>query len=443
MENNTETKLLQITYRAKEAPKLVFTSLKHLIDANFLWTCFQELKAHKAAGVDQRTLESYTDTEMITVITDMITKMKENHYRPQPVRRVKIPKDNGKTRSLGIPTVTDKVVQLAITKILTAIYEPTFLPVSFGYRPDKNPHDALKEINHMVMGKPVNYIIEADIEGFFDHVDHQWLRKCLEVRIKDPRFVDLIIAFMKAGIMEGQTFIPSKSGTPQGGILSPVLANIYLHYVLDLWFTQMIQKKLVGYSQLVRYADDFIIGCQHEQEAKLILAELTKRLKEFGLTLSKEKTNLLEFGRFAEENIEKRSGGKDRLSTFDFLGFTHYCDKTRDGRFAIKVKTSHKRFSKAIQSMEDWLQQVRSFLPIQDIWKTMKQKLSGHYQYYGVSGNFEAIFRFYKQSKKLAFKWLNRRSQKSSYNYSHFREMCLKYPLPEPKLKYAFYNTYG
>jgi group II intron reverse transcriptase/maturase len=450
MEQNTATKLIRITQKAKEISTYKFISLKYLINEAYLFDCFHELKAHKAAGVDGKTLESYTDAEMKQTIQMTITQMKENHYRPQPVRRVLIPKANGKTRPLGIPTVIDKVVQLGIAKILEAIFEPTFLTVSYGYRPGKNPHDCLKEINHMVMGKPVNYILEADIEGFFDHVDHAWMRKCLEVRIKDQRFINLIVSFLKAGVMEDHQVKPSSKGTPQGGIISPILANIYLHYVLDLWFTKKMQKTHTGYSQLIRYADDFIVGFQIKTEALQFRQNLKQRLEEFNLKLAEEKTELIEFGRYAEENIAKRrkddkseGQGKGKPPSFDFLGFTHYCGHTKDGRFAIKVKTSHSRFTRSIQSMEDWLKQVRSCLNLQEIWDGLDKRLRGHYQYYGVSGNFDSILTFHKLTRRLTFKWLNRRSQKKSWNWEQFDLFTDKYQLPRPKLTYNFYNTYA
>src|SRR3989338_3661169 len=440
MEHNTETKLIQITKKAREEPKYRFTYLKYLLNAEYLGRCFHLLKTGKAAGVDGRTLESYSEEEMGKVIQETITMMKTNHYRPQPVRRVMIPKDTGAKRQLGIPTVIDKVVQLGCAQILEAIFEPIFLPVSFGYRPERDAHQCLKEINHMVMGKPVNFILEADIETFFDTVNHDWLITSLKQRIGDPRFINLIVQFLKAGVMERWEVKPTTQGTPQGGILSPILANIYLHYVLDLWFTKREQKSMRGDSQLIRYADDFVIGCQYRQEAETIHKDMTERLKRFGLTLSAQKTRVIEFGRFAKENRSKR--GERNPETFDFLGFTHYCDQTRDGRFAIKVKTSRKRLNRALKHMNSWFKSVRSKAPILSLWSTLTTKLRGHYQYYGVSGNFEAIQRYYYQTRNIAYKWLNRRSQKKSMNWEEFTRYTMRFPLPQPKLTYAFYNTW-
>src|SRR3989344_7351491 len=247
METNTEDKLILIAKRAGEKPRLKFISLIHLMNAKYLKECYHLLKRRKASGVDLRTLESYTKEEMYQTLDEVVRLMKAKRYKPQPVRRVYIDKENGKKRSLGIPTVIDKVVQLGMTRILEAIYEQTFLPVSFGYRPERGAHEAIKEINHMLMGKKVNWVVEADIKGFFDHIDHGWMLRCLEERIKDPNFISLIKKFLKAGIMEGY-YIPTNDGTPQGGIVSPMLANIYLHYALDLWFEKREKKALQGYS---------------------------------------------------------------------------------------------------------------------------------------------------------------------------------------------------
>lgn len=438
--DNTAAKLIRITKKAQEEPKYRFTFLKHLLNEAYLQECYHDLKKGKAAGVDRRTMESYTEQEMREAIKETIIKMKTNRYRPQPVRRVHIPKENGKERLLGIPTVTDKVVQRAVTRILESIFEPTFLPVSYGYRPKRDAHECLKEVNHMVMQQKVNHMIEADIEGFFDHVNHDWMIRCIQERIGDPRFIGLIRQFLKAGVMDGDHRIDTMEGTPQGGILSPVLANIYLHYVLDLWFMCKERKQMKGYTQLIRYADDFVIGCQYQSEAEQIREDLKVRLGKFGLQLAEEKTRVVEFGRYAGENREKRGEGKP--DTIEFLGFTNYCGQTRDGRFASKVKTSRKRMKRGLHIMQEWLKTMRNTLPIREMWPLLKMKLSGHYHYYGVSGNFDAIKQFYEQTRRLTFKWLNRRSQKKSWNWEQFTKMELRFPLPRPKLYYAFYNTW-
>lgn len=438
--DNTATKLTLIAKKAREEPRLQFISLIHHLNVDYLKECFKLLKKGKAAGVDGRTLESYTDKEINRTIENTIDKMKRKKYRPQPVRRVYIGKPNGDRRPLGIPTIIDKIIQLACTKILEAIYEQTFLKTSYGYRPKRNAHECLKEINHMIMGKKVNWIIDADIKGFFDHVDHHWMMESLDQRIADPNFKSLIYKFLKAGVMEEGKYIKTIKGTPQGGIISPILANIYLHYVLDLWFEREKKKNLNGFAQLIRYADDFIIGTQYQYEAEQILKDLEARLAKFGLKLAKEKTSIKEFGRFAEENHKQR--GERKPETFDFLGLTHYCTKTSDGRFMVRLKTSRKRMNRALVEMNKWFKTIRNRMPLPAIWKLIALKLQGHYNYYGVSGNFEAIDRYYYKIRCLIFKWMNRRSQKRSWNKNGFYKYLITYPLPEPKLAYAIYNTW-
>ncbi len=440
METNTATKLILIARIAQERKDEKFTSLMHLLNAKYFFECFKELKKRKAAGIDGKTVESYTELEIKQTLEQTVLQIKQKKYHPKPVRRVDILKDNGKIRKLGIPTVVDRVVQLAMTKILKAIYESDFLAISYGYRPEKDAHTCLKEVNHMIMREKVNWIIDADIKGFFDTIDHSWMIKCLEQRIKDPNFKSLILRFLKAGIMSEGYREKTEKGTPQGGIISPVLANIYLHYVLDLWFERREKKKIAGYTQLTRYADDFIIGVQHQAEAKQILTDLSERLKKFGLELSLEKTKIIEFGRFARENQTKK--GKDKPETFTFLGFTHYCSTTQDARFMVKVETSSKRLDKAIKGIKIWLKSKRNQKHLKEMWPVLKIKVQGHYNYYGVSGNLEGLKQYYEQTKRLLFKWINRRSQKKTWNWKTFERYLSQYPIPKPKLTYAIYHTW-
>jgi RNA-directed DNA polymerase len=440
VDKTTKFKLTLIAKKATEQPKLKFTSLIHLLNTEYLLECFAELKSHKAPGVDKRTVESYTPQEINEAIIQIVANLKDHTYRPQPVRRVIIPKADGKTRPLGIPTVIDKTLQLACAKILEHLFEPLFLNLSYGFRPNRNAHQAVAAVNHMVMGQKVNWIIDADIKGFFDNVSHDWLLKCLEQRLSDPNFLWLIRKFLKAGVMTEEKVQSTNQGTPQGGIISPILANTYLHYVLDLWFEVKEKKQLTGYSQLIRYADDFIIGVQTKQEAERILKDIRERFAQFGLTLAGDKTRILEFGRFAKNNTDKRGGGKPQ--TFDFLGFTHYCSQTRDGRFALKIKTGRKKFTLSMVKQKDWLKAVRNRIKLPKIWKILALKLQGHYQYYGISGNFEGIKSYYQSTERQAYKWINRRSQKKTWNWDSFRDYLKLYPLPLPKLTYAIYNTW-
>jgi group II intron reverse transcriptase/maturase len=398
------------------------------------------LKRGKAPGIDGRTMESYTEEEIKTRLMETVALLKGKRYHPKPLRRVYIESGSRKERPLGIPAVIDKVVQLGITRILEPIYEPLFMPVSYGYRKNRNAHEALKEINHMIMGRRVNWIIEADIKSFFDSINHQWLMRMVKERITDSSLLLIIYRFIRSGIMEEGNYKKTTEGTPQGGVLSPILANIYLHYVLDLWFEMKLKQTLQGYAQLIRYADDFIIGTQHKYEAERIIDKLHERFLKFGLSLSKEKTRILEFGRFAEENTRRR--GENKPETFNFVGFTHYCDKTRDGRFAVKVKTERKRQNKALTAFNQWIKSIRNRKTTESIWQLIASKLTGHYNYYGVSGNFESIKHYYSRVRNLTFKWLNRRSRKKSWNWEGFIRYNSLYPLPRPKLTYAFYNTW-
>ncbi len=440
METNTATKLILIAKIAKEQKTKKFTALMHLLNAQYFYECFKELKKKKAAGVDGRTMESYSEEEIKQTLKQTVIRIKQKRYHPLPVRSVDILKDNGKIRTLGIPTIVDRVVQMAMTKILQTIYEPNFLEVSYGYRPGKDAHSCLKAINHMIMQKKVNWIIDADISGYFDNIDHTWMIRCLEQRIKDPNFKSLILRFLKAGTIKEGRKQKTDKGTPQGGIISPMLANIYLHYVLDLWFAKREGKQMQGYAELVRYADDFIVGVQHRNEAKKLLKDIAERLEKFGLTLSIEKTGIKEFGRFAKENQIQKGGSKSE--TFDFLGFTHYCSKTRDGRFKLGVKTSRKKLNIAIQAMDNYLKSMRNQSHPKDIWPILKVKLLGHYNYYGISGNMEEIKIYYQKTKNRIFHWLSRKSQRSRWDWEEFTRYLSRYPLPEPKLTYEIYNTW-
>lgn len=441
METKTATKLILIAEKAKEDLSLKFTALIHHINPEYLLACYQDLKQGKAPGIDYRTKESYTEEEIREIINQIVARMKTRKYRPQPVRRTYISKENSyKKRPLGLPTVVDKTIQLAIKNILERIYEPNFLDCSYGYRPNRDAHQALKAVNHLVMQKKINWIIDADIESFFDNVDHYWMMDCLTQRIKDPRFKSIIFKFLKSGVLEEGKYQATEQGTPQGGIVSPILANIYLHYVLDLWFEKVVKKELNGNVELIRYADDFVIGLQYKDQAEKLLEMLKRRLAKFGLKLSEKKTNILEFGRFAKENYQKRGQGKPK--TFDFLGFTHYCSTTRDGRFKLGTKTSHRGMRRSLKKMNKWLKSVRNLIKQVEICKQLSVRLVGHYNYYGISGNFESIKQFYYQTTTLTYKWLNRRSQKRSFNWLTFNQYLEKHPLPKPKLKFQIYNTW-
>lgn len=430
-----QMKLNLITKRATEDGKFKFTSLIHLINEETLKECFFMLDKDKATGIDNVTYKEY-EVYLNTNIQKLVKRMKEGKYYPQPVRRTYIPKGDGNLRPLGIPALEDKIVQMGMTRILNAIYEPNFLDCSYGYRKGRDCHTALKQLDNVIMSKPVNHVIDADIRGFFDNVDHVWLMKMLEERIQDKKFLKLIRRFLKAGVIEEGMITTSDYSVPQGGLISPILSNIYLHYVLDLWVEKVVKRDSMGFVELVRYCDDFVILMQYKEDAEIILKATNERLNKFGLDLAQEKTRIIEFGRYAQQNADRN---KIRPSTFDFLGFTHYCDKSRKGYFKVGRKTRKKKFNAKLVEMNDWLKKIRNMVKIQDWWKVLESKLRGHYQYYGVSGNYASIKQFYHETCRLVFKWINRRSQKKSMNLKEFYAYLERYPLPNPKIKHNFY----
>ena len=328
------------------------------------------------------------------------------------------------------------MVQKAIARILTAIYEVDFMDFSYGFRPNRGCHDAIKRLHEVLIRHRINHIVDADIKGFFDNVDHQWMMRCLEERIRDRGLLRYIKRFLKAGVMEEGKWQETEKGTPQGGIISPVLANIYLHYILDLWLVKAVQPWCRGEVMMVRYADDFVICVQYNDEAEKILVALKKRLHKFGLELAMDKTKIIEFGRYAIERAQKRG---QKAETFTFLGFTHYCGKTRKGKFKVGRITDRKRFRAKIKAMNNWLKEVRNIAHIKEWWPILKAKLSGHFQYYGVSENYRGIRRFYFLTIRLVMKWLNRRSQKMSMNWEQFLKYLKRYQLPRPKISFSLY----
>lgn len=430
----TETRLRFITQRAKENPKYKFTSLAYLLNEGFLEQCFKALKKNKACGIDGVKVEEY-EVHLGENLKDLVGRMKALHYYPQSVRRVNIPKPDGKSRPLGIPTVEDKIVQMGIKRILESIFEVDFSDSSYGFRPNRSCHDALNVVDKTIMTKPVKAIVDMDIEKFYDTVDHKWLIECLRQRINDLSLLRLIVRFLKAGVMEEGKYFETDRGTPQGSVLSPILSNIYLHYILDLWFERVARKQFVGFVKLIRYADDFIVCFENSDEARKFSEMLKQRLAKFGLKVAEDKSRVIEFGRRVWEKT-RQEGGK--VATFDFLGFTHYCDKTRKGKFKLGRKTSNKKFKQKMVAMNEWFKNVRNLVKREEWWKVLRMKLIGHYRYYGISGNMQALRKFYYLTSKLAYKWLNRRSQKKSYTYDCYCKW-LKVTLPEPKIYHLTY----
>jgi RNA-directed DNA polymerase len=432
-----EEKLKLIAEGAKQDKKRKFISLVHHINEESLAACYRELKKDKACGIDGVTVGEY-GANLTGNLRYLIHRMKTKKYRPQPVRRVYIPKPGKKEkRPLGIPSVEDKLVQIMLKKILEAIYEQDFLECSNAYRPNRSAHIAINQLDKVVMTKGINYIVEVDIKKFFDEVRHYWLIRGVEERVKDPNFLWLIRRFLKAGIMEEGQYIKSKEGTPQGGVISPVLANIYLHYALDDWFEKKFRREAKGYAQLIRFSDDFVVACQHREDAERFLQELEERLAKFGLRISKEKTKVIKFGRRTWKDSQ---GTGEKVPTFDFLGFTHYCTASRRGKFIVGHKTSKKKLARALRETKEWLKKIRNKYRLREWWSTLKAKLRGHYNYFGISGNMRCLRQFYAMVKSMVFKWINRRSQKKSMNWKKYLQYLEWNPLPTPKIYHSIYT---
>ena len=425
------TKLQRIAEKARIESSCRFTSLFHLMNVDMLRECFRQLRKDAAAGIDKVTKKEY-GSSLEKNLTALVEKLHRMSYLPLPVRRVYIPKPgSSKERPLGIPALEDKLVQAGLARILSAIYEQDFIEDSYGFRPDRGCHDALRALSQEVEGGRVHYIVDADIKGFFDNVDHEWLMKFLGHRIADKRVLRYVKRFLKAGIMENGAVSASDKGTPQGGIVSPILANIYLHYSLDLWFTRVFQKGCYGQSRMIRYADDFVVCFERESDAIRFRQALDERLSIFGLEISPEKTKAIEFGPLAQAKAKRRGG---KAATFDFLGFTHYCSRSRNGRrFRMKRVTSRKKFTAKIRMFRDWLKANRT-LPTDELMEKVASKLRGHFAYYGVTDNSIGISRFVYEVRCLLFKWLNRRGKRGCMNWEKFNLFLNKFPLPRPRI---------
>ncbi|GAB3059886.1 group II intron reverse transcriptase/maturase [Virgibacillus ainsalahensis] len=432
-----ETKLTRITELAKTNHDMVFTSLAHLLNEKNLKQCHHELPKGKATGINGVTKEDY-DIELDENIKGLVERLKKKAYRPVPVKRTYINKPGTKKkRPLGIPDHEDKIVQRALAKILNAIYENDFLDCSFGFRPNRSGHDALKILNVYMENRYTNYVVDADIKGFFDNVDHEWMMKFLKHRINDPNLLRIIARFLKGGYMEEGKYFDTDRGTPQGGVISPILANVYLHYVLDLWFEESVRKQCKGQAYIVRYADDFVCCFQYRRDAEAFYSALITRLQKFNLELAEDKTKIITFGRFAEKDCKRKGQGKP--PTFDFLGFTHYCGESQKGKFRVKRKSNRKKVNDKLKKHKQWLKTHRT-MDIKDIMARVKRSLNGYYNYYCITDNTREVENFFDRVKQLLFKWMNRRSQRKSFSWDKFKLFLRKYPLPSPRLKVNIYD---
>lgn len=439
MADKVEAKLSQLAELARERPHHKYTSLAFLLNEGFLARCFRELGKDKAPGVDGETWEGY-EKGLEGNLKKLVGRMKAKNYWPQPVRRAYIPKDEHSHRPLGIPATEDKVVQKGVSRILEAIYESDFLDCSYGFRPGRNCHDALGAVNRIIERSPINHIVEADIKGFFDNVSHEWMMAFLKERINDPSFLRIIERFLKAGYKDSGLLVATEKGTPQGGNISPILANVFLHYVLDLWFEKVVKPKMRGQCFLIRYADDFLILVQYQEDAVRIVELLRGRFQKFGLALHPDKTRVMSFGRFERQNAERQNR---KANTFTFLGITHFCDVNRWGGFSMGHTTNGKRFRNKCRDFTEWVKENRCKIFLPDLWRIAGSKLLGHYQYYGISGNYRSLNRFYRAALNSLYKWLNRRSQRKSWNWDVFIKVLKAYPLPKPRIMCNLYVLQG
>ena len=424
------TKLDRIREMSASNPKMVFTSIYHLINEELLWECHKEMDGNKATGVDDVTKAEY-EANLDENLKNLVESLKRKSYRPRPSRRVYIPKINGKLRPLGMACYEDKLVQAALGKVLMAVYEPKYHNSMYGFRPNRGCHGALKEVTRLIEKGKTSYVVDADITAFFNNIDHERVLELIKFRISDPNILWLVKKTLTAGVVEDGKWQPTTKGTEQGNLASPVIANIYMHYALALWYEVKLKKTFRGESGIVIYADDFVATFQHKEDAVRFLKEVKERFALFGLELESEKTRMIEFGRYAEENRKRR--GEGRPETFDFLGFTHYCSKSNKGWFRVKRKTAQKKYRMKLKEMNVWIK-LNRHLRLKDLTDMLNMKLLGHYQYYGVTDNSKSIGNFKNETQKMLFKWLNRRSQRASYTWDGFNELMKMFPLACPRI---------
>jgi group II intron reverse transcriptase/maturase len=415
--------LLDLRVKAKREPKYRFRSLYREIDLRMLHDSFRLLKPKAAVGIDNVSWYEY-ENNLDANLRDLLERLKTQRYRAKQIRRKYIPKASGKLRPLGIPSLEDKIVQMSARRLLQAIYEPIFSDNSMGYRPERGAREASRKLRDQLFFSRVHWIVETDIKGFFDHMDHDWLIRMLEERIADSHFIRLIRKWLRAGILEedGSVLNPI-TGTPQGGIVSPVLANIYLHYALDLWVEKIVKKRCSGQVVYQRYADDFVVGFEYGYEAKSFFEDLPKRLNKFSLEIAPEKSGILRFSR-SDLRHSKR---------FVYLGFDFYWARTRRGKQTVKRRINKKKFQQALKSLKTWLTGARS-TPLKQLAGTLRAKLVGHFNYYGVIGNSQMLSDFFNAARHTIYRVLNNRSQKKSYSWEGFTAMWKTLDIPNPKI---------
>jgi group II intron reverse transcriptase/maturase len=423
------TKLERIAKLAKEAPTMVLKTLAHHIDVQWLREAYRCTRKDGARGVDGQSADEYA-VNLEQNLQALLDRAKSGAYRAPPVRRVHIPKGDGQTRPLGIPTFEDKVLQRAVAMALEAVYEQDFLDCSFGFRPGRSAHGALGTLRDALMEMGGGWVLEADIRKCYETIGHEQLRSVLGQRIGDGVLLRLIGKWLNAGVMEAGELSYPEAGTPQGGVISPLLANIYLHEVLDLWFERVVRPRMRGRTQLIRYADDFVIVFELEGDARRVMEVLPKRFGRYGLTLHPDKTRLVEFRRPSlGGRADGKPGGGTRPGTFDLLGFTHVWGKSKNGYWVVQVKTAKSRFRRALKRVADWCRKSRH-LPIAEQWRLLTAKVRGHMAYFGVIGNSRALFAFKSGVYAAWRRALDRRSQRARMTWAKMRLLHQRYPLP-------------
>jgi RNA-directed DNA polymerase len=433
---SVSTRLHRIAELARRAPDMVIVTLAHHVDLAWMYEAYRQTRKDGAAGVDEVTAAEYAEN-LDSNLRDLLERFKSGSYFAPPVRRVLIPKGDGRTtRPIGIPTFEDKVLQRAVLMVLEAVYEQDFSECSYGFRPSRSAHDALESLWHRLTEVRGGWVLEADISSFFDTLDHGTLRSFLDQRVRDGVIRKMIDKWLKAGVMEDGQLRRLKDGTPQGGVISPLLANIYLHEVLDRWFVEQVRPRMRGAAHLIRYADDFVMVFADESDARRVMEVLPKRFNKHGLSLHPEKTRLIAFGR--PRGAKKRGGG-GKPPTFDFLGFTHYWGLSRQGAWVVKRKTARARLRRALKRVALWCKRNRH-LKVAEQHRYLSAVLLGHFSYYGLTGNGRALGEFRHWVTRIWHYWLQRRSQRRSLVWDRFHRLLKRFPLPLAKVVHSIYR---
>ena len=429
--------LLRVNTAARRSGQTRFTALLHHVDVEALKRAFKRQRRGASPGVDGVTVEDY-EQHLEENLQRLHERIHSGQYWPKPVLRAYIPKADGGQRGLGLPALEDKIAQSAVAEVLNAIYEADFYGFSYGFRPGRSPHGALETLDRTLKTQRVNWVLDFDVRSFFDSLDHEWLMRMLEHRIADRRVLRLIRRWLKAGILEGGEWVAVDTGSPQGSGISPILANVFLHYCFDAWIHQWRQRHARGQVVVVRYADDAVIGAEYEEDARRLLEALKERLAKFGLALNESKTRLIEFGRFAAER--RARAGLRRPETFNFLGFTHYCGQARSGRFTVKRKTQATRMTRKLKELRAEMRK-RWHIPVPEQYHWLRQVLRGHDGYYGVIFNGRSLSQFHWLVQRMWFKAIQRRGRKKGLNWKQFAELLTVYPLPTPTIHQSWYRS--